>query len=156
MKLWRKVKRVEKELPSFLKTGLSRFNQRLIQVANYLQQKSNGYSIKKKKILLLLFVIVFITESCLVIIQSISQKNKTAIAVARIKTIPLQTEENQSSLITKEEFLKIKRFKKYIDCLSTTAKGRKLKDSLLQNRPHLMDSVNFLVNLYLEQSKTKQ
>ena len=46
MKLWRRNKRVEKELPSFLRAGLIKFNQRLHNIANFLQQKANE-SIKK-------------------------------------------------------------------------------------------------------------
>lgn len=153
MKLWRKNKNIEKELPSFLKAGLVRFNGRMISIANFLQQKTNHYSLRKKKILLLLFVTVFVTESSLVIIQSITRKSKTPITVTRIKSIRVESDEQIAPLITKNEFLKIQRFKYYIDSLGTTAQGRKLKDSLLHSLPHLMDSVNFLINLYLEQSK---
>ena len=154
MKLWRRNKNVEKELPSFVKAGLTRFNGWLINIANSMQQRTNLYSLRKKKVLLLLFVIVFVAESSVVIIQSITRKSKTPIAVTRIKTIPVESDERIAPLIEKSEFLKIKKFKNYIDSLSTTTKGRKLKDSLLHNRPQLMDSVNFLINLYLEQSKT--
>ena len=154
MKLWRRNKNVEKELPSFVKAGLNRFNGWLIGIANSLQQRTNHYSLRKKKVLLLLFVIVFVAESSVVIIQSITRKSKTPIAVTRIKTIPVESDERIAPLITKSEFLKIQKFKNYIDSLGTTAQGRKRKDSLLHNRPQLMDSVNFLINLFLEQSKT--
>ena len=154
MKLWLKNKKVEKELPSFLKAGLSRFNSRLIAIAKFLQQKTNDYSIRKKKVLLLLFVLVFVTESSVVTMQSITRKNKLPIEVNRVKTITIEPGEKNTPQITKAEFLKIQKFKNYIDSLNTTAQGRKIKDSLLQNSPHLMDSVNFLINLFLEQSKT--
>lgn len=154
MKWWRKNKKVERELPFYVKAGLSRFNSRLISIANFLQQRTNNYSLRKKKLLLLLFVIVFVAESSVVTIQSITQKNKISIAVTRIKTIPVESSESTTPHITKAEFLKIKKFKNYIDSLSTTAEGIKRKDSLLHNRPQLMDSVNFLINLFLEQSKT--
>jgi hypothetical protein len=155
MKLWRKNKRINRELPSFVTNALQRFNYRLIKFANFLQQKTNGYSLRRKKILLLLFVTVFITESTIVIIQSTKQNKKHTIAVARIKRIPIEQEPDQAPIITRSEFLKIQGFKAYVDSLSTTAKGRKLRDSLLTGRPQLMDSVNFLINLYLEQLKTK-
>ena len=154
MKGWRINKNAEKELPSFLKTGLCRFNNRLISIADSLQQRTNHYSLRKKKVLLLLFVIVFLTESGVVTIQSIKGKNKTLVKVSRIKTIPVESNEEHTPQITKAEFLKIQTFKNYIDSLSTSTEGRKLKDSLLHNRPQLMDSVNFLINLFLEQSKT--
>jgi hypothetical protein len=154
MKLWRKNKRLERELPSFLKAGLSRFNGWLISIANFLQRKTNSYSTGKKKFLLLLFVLVFVTQSGVVIIQSSTRKIKTMPGVNRIKTLTIPPGEKNTPRITKTQFLKIQKFKNYIDSLSRTARGRRLKDSLLQNRPQLMDSVSFLINLFLEQSKT--
>ena len=155
MKLLSKNKSVDREMPSFIIAVMIRFNQKLIRLACFLQQKTNGYSIRKKKLLLLLFLAVFIVKSTLVFIQSINTRNSTPINITRLKTIPIQSKEHQTPIITKEEFLKIQRFKGYMDSLSTTAKGRRLRDSLLQNRPHLMDSVNFLVTLHLEQLKNK-
>ena len=154
MKRWRKNKKVEKELPSFLKAGLDRFNRRLISIASSLQQRTNHYSLIKKKVLLLLFMIVFVAESSVVLVQSITRKNKTPIEVTRIKAIRVESSDKSTPTITNTEFLKIKKFKTYIDSLSTSTAGRKRKDSLLHNRPQLMDSVNFLINLFLEQSKT--
>jgi hypothetical protein len=154
MKLWRRNKKTGNELPSFIKAELIRFNERLINIANFLQQKTNNYSLRRKKILLILFVIVFVTESGVVMIQSIKRKNKTPIDINRIKTIPVESSEQSTLRITKTEFLKIEKFKSYIDRLNATTQGKKIRDSFLHNRPHLMDSVNYLVNLYLEQSKT--
>lgn len=156
MKLWRKNKRVEKELPSFFKAGLIKLNWHLHRLASFLQHRTDGYSPKKKKVLLLLFIIVFAAESILIIFQSLTRKCNTSIAITRIKPLALPDESTQNFLVTQKEFLKIQGLKNYIDSLSTTAKGRRLRDSLLHNRPHLMDSVNFLIKLYLEQSKTKQ
>lgn len=154
MKLWQKNKKVERELPSFLKAGLSRFNRRLIAIANFLQRKTNSYSTGKKKFLLLLFVLVFVAESGVVIIESSTRRSKILPQINRIKAITIQTGERNIPQITRTEFLKIQKFKNYIDSLSSTAQGRRLKDSHLQNRPRLMDSVDFLINLFLEQSKT--
>ncbi|HTM92202.1 MAG TPA: hypothetical protein VL095_07285 [Flavisolibacter sp.] len=154
MKLLRKDKKVERELPAFLKAGLSRFNKRLIAIANFLQQKTNDYSLRKKKLLLLLFIIAFVAASSVVLVRSIAGKNKTLVEVKRVKAIPVQSSETNAPQITKTEFLRIQKFKNYIDSLNRTAPGRAVKDRLLHNRPQLMDSVRFLINLYLEQSKT--
>jgi hypothetical protein len=81
MKLCRKNKKLERELPSFLKAGLSRFNDWFISIADFLQRKTNSYSTGKKKLLLLLFVLVFVAESGVVIIQSSTRKNKTMLEV---------------------------------------------------------------------------
>lgn len=156
MDLWRKNKKTERQLPSFVEAGLNRFNQRLINIANFLQQKTNSYSLRKKRIFLTLFVIVFVTESSVVTVRSITRKIRTPIDVSRIKTIPVESGKENLPLVTKSEFVRIQTFKNYIDSLSTTAEGRKRKDSLLHNRPQLMDSVNYLINLFLEQLKTSE
>ena len=154
MKLWRKNKKLKREIPSFLTAALARVNGRLISIANFLQQKTNNYSPKKKKLVLLLFVIAFLTESSIITIQSLTRKTKSSFAVTRIKPILIESDKAVAPVITKTEFLRIQGFRNYIDSLSTTTQGRKLKDSVLHNRPQLMDSVNFLINLYLEQLKT--
>ncbi|HWI93875.1 MAG TPA: hypothetical protein VNT20_21495 [Flavisolibacter sp.] len=154
MKLWRKNKKLKREIPSFLTAALARVNGRLISIANFLQQKTNNYSPKKKKLLLLLFVIAFLTESSNITIQSLTRKTKTSFTVTRIKPILIESDKTVAPVVTKTEFLRIQRFRNYIDSLSTTTQGKKLKESLLHSRPELMDSVNFLINLYLEQLKT--
>lgn len=154
MKLWRKNKKLKKELPSFIAAGLNRFNGRLIAIANFLQQKTNKCSPGKKKFLLLVFVSGFVTESSIVTIQSLTRESKPSFTVTRIKPIPIESYKNVVTVITKAEFQRIQKFKEFIDSLNRTAKGRKRKDSLLYNRPQLMDSVNYLINLYLEQLKT--
>lgn len=154
MKLWRKNK-ADRELPSFITSGLSRLQKWLIGMANFLQRKTNRYSVKKKKLLLLLFTIVFLTESSIVTIQSLRRRNIKPVAIDRIKTIPIENNSSDVKVITREELQKIKRFKNYIDSLHTTVQGEKFSDSLLHDRPHLMDSINFLINLFSEQSKTK-
>jgi len=125
-------------------------------MANFLQRKTNGYSTRTKKLWLLLFVILFVAESSIVTIQSIQRKNINSISVTRIRTIPIERNTTATPRFAKSELPKIQRFKNYIDSLSTTVRGRKLRDSLLHYRPHLMDTINFLINVYLEQSKKKE
>lgn len=156
MKLWRKKGAVEKELPSFLNTGLTRINHWLISAANYLQCKTNGYSCKKKKLLLMVFTLVFVLGSAGITIQGFKRSNENFITVTRIKTVRLQEESKIIPEIGRQELLKIERFKNYVDRLSTTVKGRTIKDSLLRNRPHLMDSVDYLINLFSYNKKLQR
>lgn len=156
MKRVRQDKTTEKELPSFIASWLIKLNRGLIRFADFLQKRTNSYSEKKKKLLLLLFITLFAALSVLVLVQSINGKNKMPIVFTRIKTIPVHKEQAPPEIITRTEFLKIQKFKSFIDSLSSTAEGRLVKDSLLRDRPHLMDSVSFLLNSYLEQLKTKK
>lgn len=148
MKLWRKNKKTEKELPSFLKAWLNRFNRQLHRIADYFQRKTNNYPVKKKKFFLLVFVTLFVLESTIITVQSLRGNKGNFITVSRIKTIPLQKNSKIIPGIGEQELLKIQKFKTYIDSLSATPRGRRIKDSLLRKRPHLIDSVNFLISLY--------
>lgn len=156
MKLWRKDKKSDEELPSFMKSGLIRFNQKLICIAHFLQEKTNHYSTNKKKFLLLVFIAAFITASTVVVIQSVKTKRTASIVPNRIKALPVEKQAHNRAIVTRSEFLRLQRFKNYIDSLTTTVTGRMFRDSLLNNRPQLMDSVRLLINLYLEQLKLKQ
>lgn len=156
MKRWSNNKKTGKELPSFVNTALARLNQHLVRIASVLQAKTNAYSTKKKKVLLLFFVALFIAGSAAVTIQSVVKKSKAPIVLTRMKTLPVEKGKGSGIAITRAEFLKIQKFRNYIDSLNATAKGRSIRDSLLHNRPHLLDSVNLLMNLYSEQLKLEE
>lgn len=50
---------------------------------------------------------------------------------------------------------RIHRYKAHLDSLALSPAGRLRRDSLLGVRPHLMDTLNYLENLYYEQQKNK-
>ena len=56
-------------------------------------------------------------------------------------------------IITKEEYDKIQRFRKYMDSLPRSLSGKKLYESILINRPRLMDSIILIENIYQSQTK---
>lgn len=58
-------------------------------------------------------------------------------------------------VITKDEYRKTQRFRQHLDSLDQTPSGEKLLDSLMANRPGLLDSVLLLENLYQFQIKNK-
>ena len=148
MKLFIKNKRTKTELPSFLKTRLTRFNQQLHRTADYFQATTNNYPVKKKKCFLVVFVTVFALESTIITVRSFSGSKENFITVSRIRTIPLQKNSKIIPAVGAHELWKIQKFKTYIDSLSATPQGIKMKDSLLFSRPHLIDSINLLISLY--------
>ena len=143
-------------LSPFVKAGLALFNRKLIALAGLLQKKTNRYSPARKKILLLLFTTVFVAASTLVTMHAIRAVQVRPLPLTRIKMPPVEKGQGPTPVVTTSSFLRIRRFKDFIDSLGTTAAGAKRRDSLLSGRPLLMDSVNFLINLYLKQFKTKQ
>ncbi len=66
-------------------------------------------------------------------------------------------EKIQSAIfITESEYRKIEQFKKYMDSLSNTSKGKRIRDSILLARPGLMDSVLQLEAIYQLQKQNKK
>lgn len=156
MRRWRTRKTAKSVLASFVKAGLGRCNQQLMVLADRLQKITNRYSPVRKKLLLLLFTAVFAAASTLIMIHAIRAVQVRSLPLTRIKMPPIETGQGSLPVITNATYVRLRWFKDVIDSLGTTAAGAKQRDSLLSRRPLLMDSVNFLINLYLEQIKTKQ
>jgi hypothetical protein len=59
------------------------------------------------------------------------------------------------SSISKEEFQRIENFKSYLDSLAKTNAGKRIFDSIIANRPGLIDSLSIVENLYQTQTTNK-
>jgi hypothetical protein len=128
--------------------------------ANYMQRKTNGLSLQARKYSLLLFCILSVGCSLYLIAESFTGSSNKNLIVAPIH-VPLHStktgEENSHSflLITKKEFEKIEKFRRYVDSLGGSASGIKIRDSLLSLRPGLMDSIRVIEKLYQLQTSKK-
>ena len=149
--MWKRKYRVQRRMHALFQNAFAKFDERLVQCARLLEKKTSAYSNTKKKLLLVVFVLLFVSQSTRTLIQSFKNKNASAFSVSRIKTVRVR-QAAPVSKIDSSELVKIQGFKNYVDSLGKTAQGRKMRDSLFKNRPHLMDSVRFLLNLYSEQS----
>ena len=153
MRLWRRNKRESKELHPVIIRLLANANSRLLKWADYLQHKTLGYSIGKMKFYLFLLCATFISASTIIIVRSLQDKHQVLSPVTPIKTVTLLKEEQIQSTINRNELSRIHRFKLYLDSLAKTASGKLIRDSLLSKRPYLLDTLNFLENIYKEQAK---
>jgi hypothetical protein len=145
MKIFRKNKNTE--LHPFITRLLIRFNQKLLQYASYLQRKTNFYSRRKRKVILFLFCLVFVTESTIVIIRSFKKDNMISITVSPIRFIPPPNFNNIHPVFLESEIRRIKQFKHYLDS------NLIFRDSLLAAWPHLIDTLNYLQKIYTKNGK---
>lgn len=127
--------------------------------AVFMQRQMERLSGKGKLIALSLFCLISGSLSIYLIASSMMGKSSTGtISVSRIKA-PLYTgkagDENTRSatVITKQEYQRIERFRHYMDSLARSPSGKLLHDSILKQRPGLMDSVAFIENVYQSQTK---
>ncbi len=140
MKISRKNR--DKELHPFMVRLLMHINQKLLQYAGYLQQKTNHYSKRKRMVFLFLLCFVLVTESTIIIISSLQKNNIVSITVAPIRIITPPADNPIHPVFSESEYRRIERFKHYLDTNKT------FRDSILASRPHLMDTLNFLQKIY--------
>jgi hypothetical protein len=125
------------------------------RLANYLQKKTNCLTNRKKKMLLLLFMLLFGGGSIAVLCYSfmtISVPAQTP-AFTLPKYYPIHKPNLciRDSLITQNEYNRIKQFKHYLERLQEDATGKKIYDSLIQARPYLLDSIHKVDSIFLNQ-----
>lgn len=128
--------------------------------ANYMQQKTNRLSPKRKKYSLVLFCALSVGCSMYLIIGSFAGSASKDFNVASIHVPVHSTQTGEETtrsflLITRKEFERIEQFRQYVDSLGGSAAGMKVRDSLLSLRPGLMDSIRVIENLYQLQNAKK-
>jgi len=124
-------------------------------VANYLQKKAERLSKTKKCIYLFLFSLFF--GGCSITIMFYSFLHITTPVSAQKFTLPknaiLQPVKPRikDSLITRNEYERIHQFKHYLEHLQMDASGKRVYDSLMQARPHLLDSIHIVDSIFQTQ-----
>jgi hypothetical protein len=137
---------------SDVKTKLRHFKRAL---AVRLQSKSELLSPQSKKYSLIFFCLLFGGISTLILIHSVSEKQRISFEMKLSKPAhSLQNDKSYlkaDSVITKDEFIKVEHFKNYLYQLKADSLNSKKFDSIIQARPHLIDSINLFEKIYLQQ-----
>ena len=125
------------------------------KLACYLQQRSEFLSLKSKKLILLFFFIVCSTGSIFIIVNALVSRGN----IMRVKQIskPSPTKDNtdiatkSDSVITTRDYKRIELFKSYLMQLKDDSTNRKKFDSIILQRPRLLDSITLFEKMYLSQ-----
>jgi hypothetical protein len=125
--------------------------------AHWLERKTAHFS-RKSWIVILFCFTVFTCGHCIyVILNSFSPAKTSSITITSItKPAAVQSKDEivkRSVIISKNEFEKIIRFRRYIDSLGRSPTGKKVYDSIVQYRPGLLDSLTIIENYYYSQFK---
>lgn len=146
--------------PSILAKGIHSGYKR-IQVgwANWMMNHTKNFSRRTWLAILILFVLSTSTFCIYLAISSFGRNGNSSILIVRIKK-PIHLHETWKTFpddlkVSEPEYNHIKKFRVYMDSLARSPAGKILYDSIINNRPGLMDSVAFLENYY-EQLKQKQ
>lgn len=126
-----------------------------VRMALQLQQQSELLPVNTRKYLLLLFCVLFGGSSVMIILKSTASKTN-AVSIKRIgKATQIERANEQrikpDSIITNREYEKTRLFKQYLLQLRNDPAGKARFDSIVQHRPHLLDSMDLLEKMYLSQ-----
>lgn len=124
--------------------------------ANWLEKKTAHFS-RMYWILILLGFIVF-TGSCsiYVIVKSFSGNTNITVTPIIKPANPISSKYSPAEfnkIISKAEFEKITRFRRYMDSLGRSPTGKKTHDSIVLYRPGLLDSLTIIENYYYSHLK---
>lgn len=150
-------KKTQTSPPLFKKVGVAveKFHRKW---ANYLNRKTEGIKTSTLKVLLFIFCGLF-GSICVYTGFDAIRKPSNVIKVDKIQLpthVIIEDEGanlHQSEILSAEEYANIQSFKKFMDSLKNDKKGRASYDSIITERPGLMDSIGLAESLYLKQLK---
>jgi len=126
-----------------IKQGYLMYKRRL---ADMLQRKTDCMPVRRKKLLLVLFCVVFTGFSLQAIIHAFTEKAKPVVARASMPRVQHEKETPVLPFISKQEFERIEKFKQQIYALP-----KPVYDSFMQARPKLVDSIVEIEHYYQSQ-----
>lgn len=113
------------------------------KLAHYLNSKAAVLSNGQLKICLILFCLLFAVATIFAVMDSFN--TKIIMQNVKIKTVmPLHNGNNIADSVNNPALKRIHRFKLYMDSLSKY--DQKKYESIIDIRPHLMDSINRIEN----------
>lgn len=153
----RKLRKLSLLYPVWLKVGqlLDRKQRRW---AEYLGEKVKGWSRTRLKVALAVFCLIqggACTYILLGLFRNPSSKNRVEQISIPAHVIQRDTlySDQQEVKISNREYQRFKEFRVYMDSLQHDSKGKYIYDSILHNRPGLLDSVALLESIYQQQIK---
>jgi hypothetical protein len=145
----------QERLANNIVSACIRFQQRW---ADFMQHHTERLSRNGKLIILSLFCLTAGSLSVYFIASSVMSRKASSITVIHFKQPPYAVksgDENTKALVivSEAEYIKILHFKLYMDSLARSPSGKELYESILSERPGLMDSVLLIEKIYQSQNK---
>ncbi len=126
--------------------------------ASFMNSQAGKLSTNAKQFWLIAFCLVFGGFSIYAFLGAFSDSKSSSQSMKpALLSVPKYYDrtgtEFPESLVTERDIARINRFKKYMDSLSHSAKGRIGYDSILKAKPGLIDSIKALEKSIIQQSK---
>lgn len=126
---------------------------RIKRTADRLTAAASKMKTSKLLWMLAIFCLFFSGLSCWIMLKSKRGSYRTILQVTSISILPLHSEPLLHGGSSKNDLQRIQEFRAYLEKLNTTAAGRRRRDSFLQHRPFLLDSLNAFEKIYFTQIK---
>ncbi|MFL5738918.1 MAG: hypothetical protein ACJ75B_01770 [Flavisolibacter sp.] len=133
---------------------LANIDEKLNRLSGFLTLKTSLVSKRRKMMVLILFCGVWSCYSTVLIIENLKAHEHFR-RPASIQFLPLHRTSVPRPFMTEKEFQNIHHFKLILDSLHSGSKQKTKIDDLLLRRPHLLDSLQYLEQLYQNQIKNK-
>lgn len=126
--------------------------------ANYLNHKAERYSKRSKQICLAIFCLLAGGGSIHIAIRAFENPSgKLRIEKMSVPGYAIESDTisafQPAMVLTERQYHNIQQFKKYMDSLQTSKAGKLKYDSILAVRQGLMDSIDFIEQVYQQQVK---
>lgn len=149
---WKKKKKVRELKPWERKLYPKVFRQlNLLQRkwAKWMDRRFNSLSVKKKKLALFSFCMVWLSALCLLTTEAMLLPLADKKWDSKIKMPKMEMPSRQSMLsLPRATLARIRSFKSSLDSLGRTEAGRRTRDSILSKRPGLVDSIAEMEKIY--------
>lgn len=121
--------------------------------ADFMQRHTERLSRKGKLNILCLFCVAAASLSIYFIASSVTHRKASSFTVIHLKKPPYAVNAGDEKtkalvIISEDEYKKIHRFRNYMDSLARSPSGKQLYESILSQRPGLMDSIMIIEELY--------
>lgn len=162
IRFFKKKKRESSRVNAFYKKIRELTEKRQRKWADYMNKKFENVSPFRIKLSLVLFSLFFGSACLLIGVRSLSKKTEstTVQKISMPSHILLQDQYPYDSSMRRatlsvDEVDRIKQFRKYLDSLLAAPSGRTVYDSLMLQRPGLLDSLQTIEKVFDNQFKTK-
>ena len=123
----------------------------------FMQVQARKLSYQQQKRVVILFFILAISCSLLTIMRTLFAPGKSSMAIDAIQlpkhVTGLAVREGIVPKMVNKDLERIQRFKSFMDSLRVSPTGKRVWDSILVNRPNLMDSVLLLEEIIYKQKQ---
>ena len=135
-----------------LRQAAERLKEQWSKLAFQLQQATERYPVRQKKIGLITFSALCLSISVSCLVKGFQMEVPVPFTMEPIRPIRLQ-QRTKLPVPDTDAVLRLKYINNYLDSLLVTPGGRRTRDSLLRAHPRFYDTLRLLMHLYSQQLK---